>query len=116
MPRLPLAFNFDLWLFRNLEEVAVGKRLEGLRSRATGWRGIADFHRDAILWRHSRLPNNYKRLKKAEDFFWSDKVRVERREKARTGEVVQWHRSEAESVKMVGLTPRWVPVPRWFAE
>lgn len=38
MPRLPLAFNFDLWLFRNLEEVAVGK---GFRAFGPGPQGGA---------------------------------------------------------------------------
>lgn len=97
MPRVPLVFNFDFWSFRTPEEAAVGQKLAGLRSRVTEWLGSAKLHQDEIFWRHSRLPNDYKLLKKARDSLWSDTVCVERRTRERTGVLLQWHQSETEN-------------------
>lgn len=111
VPLVPSSFRFDLWCYRTPEEARVGRKLHQLSYRVPSWQGIADYHQDAILWELPRLPVDYETLKKAEDSFWADTVRVERRTRARYGVLVQWHQPEAEGVISAEHVNRWPVVP-----
>lgn len=116
MEKVPPSFNFDLWVYRTPEEAAIGQKLASLWSRVPAWRGVADYHQDALLWSLPRLPAGYQYLKKGTDSFWLDTVRVERRARARYGVLAQWHQPEVEHVEVLYQDERWVTVPRWFEE
>lgn len=116
MPLVPRGFKSDLWCYRTEDKARVGAKLYELRHRVPTWKGIADYHQAVILWRLSRLPAGYRTLKKAENSFWADTVRMERRVRARCGILAQWHQPEAEETNTYEQVNRWLVVPRWFKE
>lgn len=116
MPLVPRSFNFDLWCYRTEEEARIGAKLYELWHRVSGWQGVADYHQAAILWRLPRLPAEYRTLKKAEDFFWAETVRMERRLRARCGILAQWHQPEAEGINTYEQVNRWLVLPHWFKD
>lgn len=67
MPRVPSSFRFELWCYRTFQKELIGQMLMHISRKVIAWRGVADFHQDAVFWRLSRLSADFQNLKKAED-------------------------------------------------
>lgn len=84
MPRVPSISCSDLWCYKPFQLETIGRRLMHLwQKKVPAWKGVADYHQNAVFQCLSRLFSACQILKKAEGSFWPDFVRLELRMWAR---------------------------------
>lgn len=116
VPLVPRPFKLDFWCYRTTVEERIGHKLQNSEHKVRVWKGIADYHQNAVLWDLPLLLAGYGVCKKAADPFPADTARAERRMRMRCGTSAQWHQPEVESMKTSEQVSRCLVTPSWFRE